>query len=63
MTYTFWGGPQDGATVPKQLLKQELVVLSSGKANNNSVIYYYVRCEEHLAYEYHGDDTEGYDYD
>lgn len=63
MIYTFWGGPQDGATVPKQLLEQEVIVLSNGKPNNNSVIYYYLRCDEHHSYEYQGDDTEGQDYE
>ena len=58
MKYYFYGGPADGSEVPKYLYKEDYVLLTR-QTNNNDVVYYYVKCEDHPWFEYSGEVEEG----
>ena len=58
MKYYFYGGPMDGAEVASYMTRQDYVLIEQGKSNNNSVTYYYTKCDEHPYFEYAGEVEE-----
>lgn len=55
MRHTFYGGPMDGAEVPKNMTRQDFLLIEKTDSNNNSVVYYYEKCEQHPYFEFAGE--------
>jgi hypothetical protein len=58
MIYTYYGGPADGAEIPKFLAKQDYLIVDRPIAKGKVVSYYYEKCEDHPWFEYHGEIEE-----
>jgi hypothetical protein len=56
--YTFYGGPIDGSEVPRNLTRQDYILIETGNDNDNVVTYYYVKCDQHPWFEYAGEVEE-----
>jgi hypothetical protein len=54
MMYQYFGGPVDGAIVSPETTRYPQHAIKTGKQDDNSVVYYYLRCDSCHAYEYHG---------
>lgn len=59
--WQYYGGPVDGAPIPTYLTRQDYILLETGKSNDNSVVYYYVKCEDHKWFEFAGEVEEDMD--
>ncbi len=58
MKWRYYGGPADGAEVPMFLTRQDYILLESGKSNNSSVVYYYVKVDDQHLFEFAGEVEE-----
>ena len=52
--YQYYGGPVDGALVSPETTRYPQHAVKMGKDDDNSVVYYYLRCDNCHTYEYHG---------
>jgi hypothetical protein len=58
MKYYYFGGPLDGGEVEAYMTPQDYLLIQHGKTNNNSVTYYYTKCDEHPYFEFAGEVQE-----
>lgn len=56
--FVYYGGPLDGAEVPKSVVKEGFSLVSRQRVDGSYIVYTYMKCETHPWFEYTGEFSE-----